>query len=82
MLTGYLLYVFYVLLFMSIIYYQNFKEKVKRESELKSLVKEAELHALKSQINPHFLFNSLNSISSLTMSDPEKPRKWLSTFRR
>jgi two-component system, LytTR family, sensor kinase len=75
LLTGYLLYVFYVLLFMSIIYYQNFKEKVKRESELKSLVKEAELHALKSQINPHFLFNSLNSISSLTMSDPEKAQE-------
>jgi two-component system, LytTR family, sensor kinase len=75
MLTGYLLYVFYVLLFMSIIYYQNFKEKVKRESELKTLVKEAELHALKSQINPHFLFNSLNSISSLTMSDPAKAQE-------
>lgn len=75
MLTGYLLYVFYVLLFMSIIYYQNFKEKVKRESELKSLIKEAELHALKSQINPHFLFNSLNSISSLTMSDPAKAQE-------
>jgi sensor histidine kinase YesM len=75
MLTGYLLYVFYVLLFMAIIYYQNFKEKVKRESELKSLIKEAELHALKSQINPHFLFNSLNSISSLTMSDPAKAQE-------
>jgi two-component system, LytTR family, sensor kinase len=75
MLTGYLLYVFYVLLFMFIIYYQNFREKVKRESELKSLIKEAELHALKSQINPHFLFNSLNSISSLTMSDPAKAQE-------
>lgn len=75
MLIGYLLYVFFVLLFMSIIYYQNFKEKVKQESELKSLIKEAELHALKSQINPHFLFNSLNSISSLTMSDPAKAQE-------
>jgi LytS/YehU family sensor histidine kinase len=60
---------------MAIIYYQNFKEKVKRESELKSLIREAELHALKSQINPHFLFNSLNSISSLTMSDPTKAQE-------
>jgi two-component system, LytTR family, sensor kinase len=74
-LSGYLFYVFYVILFMAIIYYQNFKEKVKRESELKSLIREAELHALKSQINPHFLFNSLNSISSLTMSDPAKAQE-------
>jgi two-component system, LytTR family, sensor kinase len=74
-LSGYLFYIFYVILFMAIIYYQNFKEKVKRESELKSLIREAELHALKSQINPHFLFNSLNSISSLTMSDPARAQE-------
>jgi two-component system, LytTR family, sensor kinase len=74
-LSGYLFYVFYVFFFMAIVYYQNFKEKVKRESELKTLVREAELHALKSQINPHFLFNSLNSISSLTMSDPAKAQE-------
>lgn len=73
--SGYLLYAMFVLFYMVIIYYQNFKEKVTRESELKSLVKEAELHALKSQINPHFLFNSLNSISSLTMSDPAKAQE-------
>ncbi len=85
LLSGYLFYVFYVFFFMAIIYYQNFKEKVKRESELKALIREAELHALKSQINPHFLFNSLNSISSLTMSDPLKAQEMvinLSTLMR
>ncbi len=84
-LTGYLFYVFYVFFFIAIVYYQNFKDKVKKESELKSLVREAELHALKSQINPHFLFNSLNSISSLTMSDPSKAQEMvinLSTLMR
>jgi two-component system, LytTR family, sensor kinase len=74
-LSGYLIYVFYVFFFMSIVYYQNFKEKVKKEGELKALIREAELHALKSQINPHFLFNSLNSISSLTMSDPARAQE-------
>jgi len=74
-LSGYMFYVFYVFLFMAIVYYQNFREKVKREGELKALIREAELHALKSQINPHFLFNSLNSISSLTMSDPGKAQE-------
>lgn len=75
LLSGYLLYVFFVFFYMSIIYYQNFREKVKREGELKASIREAELHALKSQINPHFLFNSLNSISSLTMSDPAKAQE-------
>lgn len=73
--TGYIFYVFYVVFFYAINYYQSFKEKLRNEGKLKSLVKEAELHALKSQINPHFLFNSLNSISSLTMTNPERAQE-------
>ncbi len=72
---GYMLYLIYVVFFYAVNYYQGFKEKVKNEGELKALVKEAELHALKSQINPHFLFNSLNSISSLTMTDPARAQE-------
>ncbi|MBV8069197.1 MAG: histidine kinase [Acidobacteriaceae bacterium] len=47
--------------------------------------REAELKALKAQINPHFLFNSLNSISALTSTDPAKAREMcirLSDFLR
>lgn len=72
---GYALYTIYVVFFYAINYYNEFKEKLRNEGKLKALVKEAELHALKSQINPHFLFNSLNSISSLTMTDPEKAQE-------
>ncbi len=73
--SGYFIYLIYVVFFYAVNYYQGFKEKVQNEAKLKSLVKEAELHALKSQINPHFLFNSLNSISSLTMTNPEKAQE-------
>jgi len=72
---GYVSYMMYVIFFYAVNYYQGFKEKVRNEGKLISLVKEAELHALKSQINPHFLFNSLNSISSLTMTDPGKAQE-------
>jgi len=36
---------------------------------------EAELHWLKNQLNPHFLFNSLNNISSLTQIDPDEAQE-------
>ncbi|MGA8028639.1 MAG: histidine kinase [Bryobacteraceae bacterium] len=54
-----------------------------RQAEL--LSREAELKALKAQINPHFLFNSLNSISALTTIDSAKAREMcirLSEFLR
>ncbi|MBI9059330.1 histidine kinase [Labilibaculum sp. DW002] len=79
------IYDYIILLYYLIIYYRNFQDKLLHESELKELVKEAELTALKSQINPHFLFNSLNSVSSLTLSKPEKSREMvvkLSTYLR
>ena len=84
-LYGYLYYAIFVMFFSAINYYQNFKEKIKQESELKALIREAELQALKSQINPHFLFNSLNSVSSLTISNPARAQEMvinLSNFMR
>lgn len=73
--NGYLFYAFNVVFFYAVNYYNAYDEKSKNEARLKELVKEAELHALKSQINPHFLFNSLNSISSLTMTNPERAQE-------
>jgi len=53
--------------------------------ETESIAKDAELYSLRQQLQPHFLFNSLNSISALVGSDPELSRKMiqqLSAFLR
>jgi LytS/YehU family sensor histidine kinase len=69
---------FYALLvtvYYLVINFRELKERIQRESQLTGLLKEAELNMLRSQIRPHFLFNSLNSISSLTMTDPGKAQE-------
>ncbi len=73
--VGFLFYLVIVSISYLIIYYTQFQEKALKETELNSLVNEAELKSLKYQINPHFIFNSLNSISSLTITDPDKARE-------
>jgi sensor histidine kinase YesM len=60
-------------------------EKAARQAQLEAQVRNGELMMLRSQINPHFLFNSLNSVSSLTVTDPLKAREMivkLSDFMR
>jgi sensor histidine kinase YesM len=82
---GAFFYLIFVLIYYMMLYYEDLQQKMRVETELNSLVRDAELSALKSQINPHFLFNSLNSISSLTMSSPEKAQEMvikLSDFLR
>ena len=75
--SGIFIYVMLTLVYYLIIYYNNLHEKVESEAKLQEMLTEVELNMLKSQINPHFLFNSLNSISSLTITAPESAREML-----
>ncbi len=50
-------------------------EAARRALESQVAAREAELRALRAQLNPHFLFNSLNSINALVGSDPEGARR-------
>lgn len=50
------------------------KEEIKK-IKLETLIKELELKTIKSQINPHFIFNALNSIRALVDEDPKRSRQ-------
>jgi LytS/YehU family sensor histidine kinase len=54
--------------------FEESRENEKRKADADKLSKDAELYKLRQQLHPHFLFNSLNSISSLTGSRPEEAR--------
>lgn len=60
-------------------------EFTRRKNEAEKLTKDIELASLREKLQPHFLFNSLNSISSLTITQPKEARKMvhqLSDFLR
>ena len=75
--AGFFIFLIITLIYYLIIYFSNLEERRIAEANLRTMVKEAELNLLKYKLNPHFLFNSLNSISSLTMSAPDKAQEMI-----
>jgi two-component system, LytTR family, sensor histidine kinase AlgZ len=73
--TGLLLYLLSVAFYYIVISVEASRDAEARVMKASVLARDAELRALKAQVNPHFLFNSLNSISALTTSDPAKARE-------
>lgn len=63
----------------SLVWYvqQDQKENEKRKSEAEKLSRDAELYNLRQQLQPHFLFNSLNSINALIGFKPDEARKMI-----
>ena len=75
------------LILVSVLWYHQLelKEQDEMKQDAEKLAKEAELFKLRQQLQPHFLFNSLNSINALIGSRPEEARKMvqqLSDFLR
>ncbi len=61
------------------------REDSERKADIEKIARDAELNKIRHQLQPHFLFNSLNSISALTGQQPEKARhmiQQLSDFLR
>ncbi len=73
--AGVLLYLLSIALHYVLLSFEEAREAERREADQTIAVREAQLTALKSQVQPHFLFNSLNSISALVGHDPERARE-------
>jgi len=61
-------------------YYQQFRERELRAAQLESQLSQAQLQALRMQLNPHYLFNSLNAVSALVEDEPKKARELLANL--
>ncbi len=72
---GVLLYVLAASIHYTLIAFEASRRAEQQSLEMAVLAREAEIRALKAQVHPHFLFNSLNSISSLTTSNPAQARE-------
>ena len=67
------------MILLSVLWYtlQNQQENEKRKTETEKLAKDAELYNLRQQLQPHFLFNSLNSINALIGIRPQEARNMI-----
>ncbi len=70
----------WILMLWSLLYFgYNIADRFRRSeierAHLKATLKESELRALKSQVNPHFIFNALNSLRALIQEDPPRARQ-------
>ncbi len=61
-------------------YYQKYRERELRASQLETRLAQARLQVLKMQLHPHFLFNTLNAISELVYKDPESAEQMITNL--
>ena len=63
-------------------YFTEYKTKWMEAEELKRITAQAELQLVKSQINPHFLFNNLNVLSALILKNNDEANKFIEEFSK
>jgi len=74
---GVLIYWAIVFMYHAIGYYHRYQQEEKNASELRSQLVESQLQALKMQLQPHFLFNTLNAIFVLVKKEPSLAQKMI-----
>jgi len=84
--NGYFFFIAWAAIYLALCYAARMGALERRTAELRAAAQSAELRALRYQVNPHFLFNTLNSLSSLVMigkkEEAERMIINLSTFFR
>ena len=69
-----LIFVIWSVIYFGFHFFDNYKRTEIQNLRLEANTKEVELNKLKSQLNPHFMFNSMNSIRALVDEDPKKAK--------
>lgn len=72
--TGFFLYLMWHLIYLIYGYFDRFKAEELKNLQLEALKNETELKNLRSQLNPHFMFNAMNSIRALVDEDPKQAK--------
>jgi two-component system LytT family sensor kinase len=69
-----LLFLFWSLIYFAMFFFTNYKKEEIERLQWEKSIKDFELNKLKSQLNPHFVFNALNTIRALVDEDPRKAK--------
>jgi two-component sensor histidine kinase len=70
-------YWFFVVMVLAVRHYTTSRARQQRATELAAVVAKSQLAVLRTQLHPHFLFNALNSISSLVFDEPREAQKMI-----
>ncbi|HVF81989.1 MAG TPA: histidine kinase, partial [Flavisolibacter sp.] len=74
--------IFLTLVIEGIARYSNWRDNLKETEQIKKAFTQSQLLGLKSQVNPHFLFNSLNTLSSLIVEDEQEAETFLNEMSK